>query len=68
MSRILCRRLTDSKLWPKKHPQADAVLDFFLLEKAFYEIEYELAHRPDWLRVPLAGTLRVLSRSEEVAA
>jgi maltose alpha-D-glucosyltransferase / alpha-amylase len=34
------------------------------LEKAFYEIEYELAHRPDWLRVPLAGTWRILSRSE----
>ena len=33
----------------------DRLLDFFLLEKAFYEIEYELAHRPDWLRVPLAG-------------
>ena len=42
---------------------ADRLLDFFLLEKAFYEIEYELAHRPDWLRVPLAGTLRILSRS-----
>ena len=32
-----------------------SMLNFFLLEKAFYEIEYELAHRPDWLRVPLAG-------------
>ena len=40
------------------------LLDFFLLEKAFYEIEYELAHRPDWLRVPLAGTWRILSRSQ----
>ena len=44
-----------------------SLLDFFLLEKAFYEIEYELAHRPDWLRVPLAGTWRILSRSEEAA-
>jgi maltose alpha-D-glucosyltransferase / alpha-amylase len=35
-------------------------LQFFLLEKAFYEIEYELAHRPDWLRVALGGALRVL--------
>jgi maltose alpha-D-glucosyltransferase/alpha-amylase len=60
--------LTDPRLWPAKRKEADALLDFFLLEKAFYEIEYELAHRPDWLRVPLAGTLRVLSRSEEVAA
>jgi len=60
--------LTDPRLWPEKRHDADALLDFFLLEKAFYEIEYELAHRPDWLRVPLAGTLRVLSRPEDVAA
>ena len=46
---------------------ADRLLDFFLLEKAFYEIEYELAHRPDWLRVPLTGTLRILSRSERAS-
>jgi maltose alpha-D-glucosyltransferase/alpha-amylase len=37
------------------------------LEKAFYEIEYELAHRPAWLRVPLAGTWRILSRAERPA-
>jgi maltose alpha-D-glucosyltransferase/alpha-amylase len=40
------------------------MLDFFLLEKALYEIGYELAHRPHWLRVPLAGTLRILSRHD----
>jgi maltose alpha-D-glucosyltransferase/alpha-amylase len=59
--------LTDARLWPQSLEAADRLLDFFLLEKAFYEIEYELAHRPDWLRVPLAGTWRILSRSEEVA-
>jgi maltose alpha-D-glucosyltransferase/alpha-amylase len=58
------RSLTDLRLWPQSPRAADRLLDFFLLEKAFYEIEYELAHRPDWLRVPLAGTWRILSRSE----
>ena len=56
--------MTDARLWPAEPQHADRLLDFFLLEKAFYEIEYEMAHRPDWLRVPLAGTLRILSRSE----
>jgi len=56
--------LTDARLWPPSPDDADRLLDFFLLEKAFYEIEYELAHRPDWLRVPLAGTWRILTRSE----
>ena len=51
------------RLWPSEREAADRLLDFFLLEKAIYEIEYELAHRPDWLGVPLAGTLRILSRS-----
>ena len=61
------RSLTDLRLWPQSPRAAERLLDFFLLEKAFYEIEYELAHRPDWLRVPLAGTWRILSRSEVAA-
>jgi maltose alpha-D-glucosyltransferase/alpha-amylase len=63
------RRLSAiTRLWPRSPKDADRLLDFFLLEKAFYEIEYELAHRPDWLRVPLAGTWRILSRSEGTPA
>jgi maltose alpha-D-glucosyltransferase/alpha-amylase len=53
--------LGDLPLWPSDRAAADRLLDFFLLEKAFYEIEYELAHRPDWVRVPLRGALRTLS-------
>jgi maltose alpha-D-glucosyltransferase/alpha-amylase len=61
-------RLADPRLWPEDRRKADRLLDFFLLEKVFYEIEYELSYRPDWLRVPMAGALRILSRSEAVAA
>jgi maltose alpha-D-glucosyltransferase/alpha-amylase len=35
-------------------------LELFLLEKAFYEIDYELSSRPDWLRIPLQGVLDLL--------
>jgi maltose alpha-D-glucosyltransferase/alpha-amylase len=56
--------LTDARRWPPALEDADRLLDFFLLEKAVYEIEYELAHRPDWLRVPLAGTWWILTRAE----
>lgn len=31
------------------------LLDRFLLEKAFYELAYELNNRPDWVRIPLRG-------------
>ena len=44
------------------------MLNFFLVEKAFYEIEYELAHRPDWLRVPVTGMLRILSQNTSEAS
>jgi maltose alpha-D-glucosyltransferase/alpha-amylase len=44
------------------------MLNFFLLEKAVYEIEYELAHRPEWLRVPLTGMIRILSQHSNEAS
>jgi maltose alpha-D-glucosyltransferase/alpha-amylase len=59
--------LVDPRLWPRDPRDADRLLDFFVLEKALYEIEYELAHRPDWLHVPVLGTWRVLSRTEALA-
>jgi len=39
---------------------ADALLEFFMLEKALYEIDYELAQRPVWAAIPLAGVLAVV--------
>ncbi|WP_332742185.1 maltose alpha-D-glucosyltransferase [Hydrogenophaga sp.] len=35
--------------------EARALLDLFELEKALYELRYELDNRPDWVGVPLAG-------------
>jgi maltose alpha-D-glucosyltransferase/alpha-amylase len=56
-----------ARLWPGDPVAARRLLNFFLLEKAIYEIEYELAHRPDWLRVPLTGALRILSQQMEAS-
>jgi maltose alpha-D-glucosyltransferase/alpha-amylase len=52
--------LTDNRLWPRDEEQSRQLLDFFLLEKAFYEIEYELTNRPAWVGIPLEATLRIL--------
>jgi len=42
----------------------DKLLRVFELEKAVYELRYELNNRPDWVKIPVAGILRMLE--EEV--
>ena len=37
-----------------------ALLDLFLLDKALYELNYELNNRPDWIRIPLHGLTDLL--------
>jgi maltose alpha-D-glucosyltransferase/alpha-amylase len=37
--------------------QSQALLEVYLLEKALYELLYELNNRPSWLHIPLAGIL-----------
>ncbi|HET7157853.1 MAG TPA: hypothetical protein VFI62_02585, partial [Burkholderiales bacterium] len=37
-----------------------ALLAFFEMEKALYELRYELSNRPDWVRTPVAGILRLM--------
>ena len=32
-----------------------ALLELFLIDKALYELQYELNTRPDWVRIPLRG-------------
>ena len=39
-----------------------SLLDFFLLEKAAYEVGYEAANRPNWLVVPVSGLARIAKR------
>jgi maltose alpha-D-glucosyltransferase/alpha-amylase len=46
----------------RRDPANRALLDLFLIEKAAYEIGYEAANRPTWLRVPLAGLSRLMRR------
>ena len=41
-------------------PQAQMLVEAYLLEKALYELLYELNHRPSWLQIPIAGILSLL--------
>jgi maltose alpha-D-glucosyltransferase / alpha-amylase len=46
----------DPKLIPQP-AEAQLLLNAYLLEKALYELLYELDNRPAWVRIPLAGIL-----------
>ena len=48
-------------LLPSTVRDRDLVLNAFTLAKAVYEVGYELAHRPDWVRIPLAAVDRLAS-------
>jgi predicted trehalose synthase len=41
----------------------DRLLAIFELEKAVYELRYELDNRPEWLPIPVAGIVRLLESS-----
>jgi maltose alpha-D-glucosyltransferase/alpha-amylase len=45
---------------PQEATQRDELLRLFVLDKALYELNYELNNRPDWLNIPLAGILRLV--------
>ena len=39
--------------------ETQMLLDAYLLEKALYELLYELNNRPAWLHIPIAGILNL---------
>jgi maltose alpha-D-glucosyltransferase / alpha-amylase len=51
--------------YPTSKKQAREMLAFFMLEKAVYEVSYELANRPGWADIPLKGILGILARTGE---
>ncbi|HEX8083739.1 MAG TPA: phosphotransferase [Solirubrobacteraceae bacterium] len=50
----------DSRLLPHGQQNTERLLQIFELEKAVYELRYELNNRPDWVRIPVAGIARLL--------
>jgi trehalose synthase-fused probable maltokinase len=50
----------DSTLLPAGEAAIANVLSIFELEKAIYELQYELDNRPDWVAIPVAGIRRLL--------
>jgi predicted trehalose synthase len=50
----------DLSLLPPGETPTRRLLSVFELEKAIYELRYELNNRPDWVEIPVAGIERLL--------
>ncbi|WP_300320490.1 maltose alpha-D-glucosyltransferase [Accumulibacter sp.] len=50
--------------WPEEAGAAERLIEFFVIEKALYELRYEMGNRPDWVAVPLFSLLRNLEDQE----
>ncbi len=46
---------------PSQPNHCEALLEVFVLDKALYELRYEMNNRPDWIRIPLRGLLTILA-------
>jgi maltose alpha-D-glucosyltransferase/alpha-amylase len=46
--------------YPEDEENTRALVELFTLEKALYEIRYELDNRPDWVGIPIRGILDLL--------
>jgi trehalose synthase-fused probable maltokinase len=51
----------DPSLLPSAQGATYTLLTVFELEKAVYELRYEVNNRPDWVSIPVAGIARLLS-------
>jgi trehalose synthase-fused probable maltokinase len=53
----------DPTLLPAGQGATNKLLQIFELEKAVYELRYEVNNRPDWVSIPVAGIARMLEEA-----
>ena len=53
----------EATLLPPGEAAISNLLAIFELEKAIYELQYELNNRPDWVAIPVAGIARLLEEA-----
>lgn len=56
-----------ASFWPGSQEEFQVLFDAHLLEKAVYEIRYELNNRPDWVKIPIRAVLEILETTTHKA-
>jgi len=54
----------DTVFLPKERQELRVLLDAYILEKAVYELAYELNNRPPWVGIPLHRILHIIASAE----
>jgi maltose alpha-D-glucosyltransferase/alpha-amylase len=49
--------MSGASVLPAQPAQFERLLEIYMLDKALYELVYELNNRPNWVRIPLTGIL-----------
>ena len=47
---------------PRKQEDVDLLVNVFLLDKAIYELDYEINNRPDFIPIPVMGIKALVDR------
>lgn len=58
-------RSLEGTFLPEDRSNLPPLLDLFELDKALYEVVYEMNARPEWLRIPIKGVTQILARTVE---
>ncbi|NTU68407.1 MAG: maltose alpha-D-glucosyltransferase [Chlorobiaceae bacterium] len=57
---VYTAKTTGKDLIPKEPRQRELLLRSYLMNKAVYELNYELNNRPEWVAIPMNGILRLI--------
>ena len=58
--KTISRRRGALPLFRRERANLEVLLKAYLLDKAVYEVAYELNHRPDWVVIPIRGIKHIL--------